>query len=218
MRFGLLITSVMAFSSSVFATSDKSINVLYRYDRSDDKHAIAAFDNTKLLIGYTCDYTLDHGSFSKEHVSFEVDEQANGNINVGGVSYPIHSKAEHSGGPTCTRIYNHKMVELDCTVAMDADFVGSPVAANATKACFGRDLASFDLGRGIRRMDTSKATTLEQRSPMPLGGLDGFKKVDKRCITEMSTEVAASVPQQQYFEQQFSVSSLVRPQKIHFPY
>jgi hypothetical protein len=180
MRFGPFVTATVTFCSSiVLATAEGNINVLYRYDRSDDKHAIAAFNDAKQLIGYTCDYTLDHGSFATQHVHFKVDEQAQGEINVGGKAYPIHSQAEHSGGPACNRIYNHKMVELDCTVTMEAGFVGSPIASNTIKSCFGRDLETFDLSKGIRRIDTSKAGTVDRRSPVPLNGPDGFQKVHK---------------------------------------
>lgn len=158
MRFDPFVTATVTFCSSILlATAEGNINVLYRYDRSDDKHAIAAFNDAKQLIGYNCDYTLDHGSFATQHVHFKVDEQAQGEINVGGKAYPIHSQAEHSGGPACNRIYNHKMVELDCTVTMEAGFVGSPIASHTTKSCFGPDLEPFDLSKGIRRIDTSKA-------------------------------------------------------------
>lgn len=206
MRLSVIVTSVVTFSSCVFAASNANINVLYRYDRSDEKHAIAAFDSTGQLIGYTCGNILDTGSFAKEHVSFTVDEQADGKISVGGTAYPIHSKVEYSGGPTCTRIYNHKMTELDCNVAMDENFVGIPVASNETEICFGRDLSSFDLRKGIRRINTANVDRLDRRSSVPWNGPDGFKKVGKRCLKELTTESDIPNPSQNYYEQQLSVN------------
>ncbi|KAJ5633269.1 hypothetical protein N7490_009608 [Penicillium lividum] len=158
MRFGNLLASAVTLSSYVSATT---INVLYRHDKHHDKHAIAAFHSSGQLIGYSCDHVLNSGSFAKEHVSFDVDDQAAGKISVGGIAYPIHSNVRYSGGPTCTRVYNHKMKEADCKVTMGEDFVGVPVASKEREVCFGEDFAAFDLSKGIHVIDTSNVDRLE---------------------------------------------------------
>ncbi|KAJ5116254.1 hypothetical protein N7456_000602 [Penicillium angulare] len=211
MRLGpLLASTVTVFSSIALALPAKNttINVLYRHDRDDQKHGIAAFNSAKQLIGYTCDYTLDHGNFAAEHIQFKVDKQSTGEIVIGGKAYAIHSKAEHSGGPTCNRIYNHKMVELDCTVTMDAKFVGRPISINGTQPCFGGDLTAFDLRQGVRVIDTSQAKKVDRSSsvqvPETLDGLDELENVDKRCLVQSTTDPVKGVVQQQYFAEQYT--------------
>ncbi|KAJ5771767.1 hypothetical protein N7520_002296 [Penicillium odoratum] len=88
MRFGNLLASAVTLSSYASATT---INVLYRREKDRDRHGIAAFDSSGQLIGYSCDYALNSGSFAKEHISFDVDDQAASKISVGGIAYRIHS-------------------------------------------------------------------------------------------------------------------------------
>ncbi|KAJ5256561.1 hypothetical protein N7478_012665 [Penicillium angulare] len=210
MRLGPLLTSTVTVFSIAHALPSKSttINVLYRHDRNDEKHGIAAFNGAKQLIGHTCDYTLDHGNFAAEHIQFKVDEKASGEIIIGGKTYPVHSKAEHSGGPTCNRIYSDNEIELDCTVTMDAKFVGKPISINETQACFGGDLTAFDLAQGVRILDTSKAGPVDRRSAVPVtkSELNEPENVDKRssCSSSETTVAIKSVIQQQYFAEQYS--------------
>ena len=214
MRLSYMLAVLMAALQSVFAAPPVNITVLYRYENNPDNHGIAAFDSTGLLIGYACNSTLNSGDFARHPIRIDTDRDAAGHIHVDGKIYPIHSKSEYSGGPTCSRIYNDEMSEINCSIAMPSDFKGTEVPLEQTHTCFGPDYAAFDLSQGIRRIDPSLAG--KAAHPPSAGSQAGvdlatyYTSLGKRCITESETEPAQNIsPHQQFWEEQLTVCSLL---------
>lgn len=95
-------------------TNTQTITVLYRWEKEANEHGIAAFGEFDTLIGHSCSKVLDTGSFAKAPISFNLTkDNGAGFITVDGSEHMIHANSQYLDNPTCTRVYNQKVVELE---------------------------------------------------------------------------------------------------------
>lgn len=192
-------------------TNTQAITVLYRWEKTANEHGIAAFDKFGTLIGHSCSKALDTGSFANDPISFNLTKHNGaGFITVDGSMHMIHANSQYSNGPTCTRVYNQEMVELECQVAMPGGFQGVPISANDV-SCFKR------LAEGLRVLDTSHVEDPNyavddtifspQESEHDAMNPRSNDLVERQCTTSYATDPQKDKdPFQRYLARQLTVS------------
>ncbi|KAJ5833972.1 hypothetical protein N7474_002283 [Penicillium riverlandense] len=214
MRFALA-TIIMALPLAICApTNTQIITVLYRWEKEANEHGIAAFGEFDTLIGHSCSKVLNTGSFATAPISFNLTkDNGAGFITVDGSEHMIHTNSQYSNGPTCTRVYNQAMVELDCQVTLPSGFQGVPLSANEV-SCFQR------LAKGIRVLNTALVNDPKYAANDADFGMKEPKHnaitsrsndlVDRQCVVSYATEPQAEKdPWQRFLGKQLTVSMSV---------
>ena len=121
-------------------------------------------------------------------MSFAVDDNGFGKVNVNGKTYKVHSKPEYSGGIACSKAYGLDLAEIDCIIPWTGDFDLSEIPANETRSCFDNERLAVE----------ANFLTVSKRQ----GGGNGG------CLPGAATGlVDDGDPHQNYFHKQITVSS-----------
>ncbi|KAL4731568.1 hypothetical protein ACLX1H_000541 [Fusarium chlamydosporum] len=106
-------------------------HIVWEHAKSSSQTSLSVYSDSNLLAR-TCSSFLP-GSQSIDF--FDVDANGFGNFTIGAAKYLVHSVAEYSGGPVCTKKYNH-----EATV--------EPISCGAAATCGVGESASYSYNIG----------------------------------------------------------------------
>ncbi|CAG7564520.1 unnamed protein product [Fusarium equiseti] len=122
----LLLVLVVAASAA-----SASVDVVWQYAKASQT-SLSVYNGTSLLA-QSCSSFLSDESASIDFS--DVDENGFGNFTVGHNRYLVHSKTKYSGGPICTKKFNHEATVVECSginwkppvlLSFDNDFTCDP--------------------------------------------------------------------------------------------
>lgn len=133
-------TLALAFSSVALAApkaerGPAEIRAILSIDKTTDESTVALWDSDKSkFFGKNSGSSFGGESFTDHPISFAVNENGAGNVTFGDKTYPVHSDPKHSGGSTCTRMYNQEFAEVNCLLPNIAGFSPKTVERPQPKA------------------------------------------------------------------------------------
>ncbi|KAF4994522.1 hypothetical protein FGRMN_5731 [Fusarium graminum] len=188
MRSSAILSSLMASVVSA------DVQLVWQHAKASGQTALSAYDGSSLLA-QSCSSFISDASHSIDFS--DVDENGFGNFTVGADKYLVHSKAETSGGPICTKKYG-----ADATVVECSGINWKPSAeAKIEKECHANDEADSAL-----RSLTSTPSSMVKREAEPFAMVK--READPLfapCRTVGRTiRVGDGDPHQNYFHKQLS--------------
>ena len=93
------------------SAASASVDVVWQYAKASQT-SLSVYNSTSLLA-QSCSSFLSDDTTSIDFSN--VDENGFGNFTVGYNRYLVHSKAEYSGGPICTKKFNHEATVVECS-------------------------------------------------------------------------------------------------------
>ncbi|KPM44436.1 hypothetical protein AK830_g2087 [Neonectria ditissima] len=101
--------AVLALAASV---AGADVQLVWQHAKTSGQEALGVYDGDK-LVAQSCSSFIKSAPHSIDFS--DVDDRGFGNFTVGEKKYLVHSKAEYSGGPTCTRKYDDKVTVVECS-------------------------------------------------------------------------------------------------------
>ncbi|KAF5662963.1 hypothetical protein FHETE_7708 [Fusarium heterosporum] len=178
MRSSAILSGLMASAVSA------DVQLVWQHAKASGQTALSAYDGSS-LVAQSCSSFISDAS---HNIDFsDVDENGFGNFTVGAEKYLVHSKAEYSGGPICTKKFG-----ADATVVECSGINWKPSAeAKIEKECHAEDEANSAL-----RSLTSIPSSMAKREANPL--------VPPCSNVRETVLVGDGDPHQNYFHKQLS--------------
>ncbi|KAM0345650.1 hypothetical protein ACHAPU_006304 [Fusarium lateritium] len=179
MRSSTILSGLMASAVSA------EVQLVWQHAKASSQTALSVYDDSTLLA-QSCSSFISDAAHSIDFS--DIDGNGFGNFTVGAKKYLVHSKAEYSGGPVCTKKFG-----ADATVVECSGINWKPSAkAKIEKECHGKDAAKSAL-----RFLTSKSS-LAKREANPINGPSACK------ILTGTSPVDGGDPHQNFFHKQLS--------------
>ncbi|KAH7263798.1 hypothetical protein BKA59DRAFT_490108 [Fusarium tricinctum] len=132
------------------------VQVVWRLEKDTNASSLSVYDSKRSLIAETCGSILH----ARDTIDFsDVNEAGFGNFTVGDASYLVHSKADWSGGPECSRVFNPGYALVQCS-GVDWD-PKDLVESDATK-CFEGSQTNGEL-QSLQKRSEPQDSELEAR-------------------------------------------------------
>lgn len=132
------------------------VNVVWRLEKDTNASSLSVYGSKKSLIAETC------GSILHAHDTIDfsdVNEAGFGNFTVGDASYLVHSKAEWSGGPECSRVFNPGYALVQCS---GVNWNPKDLVKSDAKKCFEGSETNGEL-QSLQRRSEPQDSELEAR-------------------------------------------------------
>ena len=104
-------SSLFLVLAGAASAASASVGVVWQYAKTSQT-SLSVYNGTSLLA-QSCSSFLSDGSTGIDFS--DVDENGFGNFTVGHNRYVVHSKAQYSGGPICTKKFNHEATVVECS-------------------------------------------------------------------------------------------------------
>lgn len=197
------------------ASARDATRVLSRCDIANNKHGIAAFASDGELIGAACDTRL--GKSIDQAITVDVTHTPPylGNITIGEHSFHMHSNPSSESEPVCSRVYNDRELEIDCSIPKHSIDQGELAEALGEEhgSCFKDESATDQPMQGRKLIDTSLATT-ESGNFTGIFADDPTANLSKRqggCSTSQHSRLVDNgYPHQDLLHRQTNISSGLR--------
>jgi len=137
------------------SAASASVDVVWKYAKASQT-SLSVYDGTSLLA-QSCSSFLSDGSTSIDFSN--VDENGFGNFTVGHNRYLVHSKAKYSGGPICTKRFNHEATVVECS---GINWEPSP------KVKIDQNCHSKEHETALRFLNPKNSKPLAKREPSPI--------------------------------------------------